>query len=140
MANRILLGQRGSEYGLWVSKPGKNVITDGVEDLLFSSSSSDFKYGQVLARGRYTFSSTDGDTVTVNVTIPSNTKPFAVYYPAVNLVGGTSTDGYYPGLPISSRVVVNYTFPSSNSCDVEFYKYGNETPTIGYIITTVEVQ
>ncbi len=38
MGNRVLLGKKGSEYGLWVSKSGVNVTTAGVQDLLFDSS------------------------------------------------------------------------------------------------------
>ncbi|WP_196258559.1 hypothetical protein [Pelagibacterium limicola] len=36
MANRVLLGERGGEFGLWVSKPGQNVLTAGVNGLLLS--------------------------------------------------------------------------------------------------------
>ena len=37
MANRVLLGKRGSDYGLFISKPGKDVTSVGREDLIFSS-------------------------------------------------------------------------------------------------------
>ena len=38
MANRILLGNRSTGgYGLYVSKPGANVLTCGVDDLIFST-------------------------------------------------------------------------------------------------------
>ena len=38
MANRILLGNRSTGgYGLYVSKSGANVLTCGVDDLLFST-------------------------------------------------------------------------------------------------------
>ena len=37
MANRVLLGERGSDYGLFISKPGANVISCGPEDMLFDS-------------------------------------------------------------------------------------------------------
>lgn len=38
MANRVLLGKRGSDYGLWISKPGKNVLTiTEAEDFIFNS-------------------------------------------------------------------------------------------------------
>lgn len=37
MANRVLLGLRGSDYGLWVSKPAQNVLTAPPSGLLFSS-------------------------------------------------------------------------------------------------------
>jgi hypothetical protein len=52
MANRILLGNRtqdSSGYGLYVSKPGANVLTCDVDDLTFSSlDSTSSPYG---ARG-----------------------------------------------------------------------------------------
>ncbi|WP_196258557.1 hypothetical protein [Pelagibacterium limicola] len=38
MSNRILLGQRGSEQGLWIAKPGQNVLTANDADLQYSSS------------------------------------------------------------------------------------------------------
>ena len=38
MANRVLLGKKGSEYGLWVSKVGQDVTTVGSNNLLFDSS------------------------------------------------------------------------------------------------------
>ena len=37
MANRVLFGKRGSDYGLFVSKPGANVISCDPEDMLFDS-------------------------------------------------------------------------------------------------------
>lgn len=36
MANRIVVGERSGQYGLWVSKPGFNVLTTGQENLLLS--------------------------------------------------------------------------------------------------------
>tara|TARA_Y100000361_G_scaffold148688_1_gene161902 strand:- start:1228 stop:1752 length:525 start_codon:yes stop_codon:yes gene_type:complete len=37
MANRVLLGNRGGDYGLFVSKPGTNVLTCDEEDMLLDS-------------------------------------------------------------------------------------------------------
>jgi len=36
MVERILMGQRGSETGLWVSKPGSNVLTAAENDMMLS--------------------------------------------------------------------------------------------------------
>lgn len=36
MANRIIMGERSGQYGLWVSKPGFNVLTTGQENMLLS--------------------------------------------------------------------------------------------------------
>ncbi len=40
MANRVLLGKKGSDYGLWVSKPGKDVTSASGIDLIFDSETS----------------------------------------------------------------------------------------------------
>jgi hypothetical protein len=32
MTNRVLLGQRGTESGLWVTKPGKEILSNLTED------------------------------------------------------------------------------------------------------------
>jgi len=37
MANRVLIGERGSDYGLFISKPGSNVISADRKDLIFDS-------------------------------------------------------------------------------------------------------
>ena len=37
MANRVLLGKKGSTYGLYISKPGKDVTTASGQDLIFKS-------------------------------------------------------------------------------------------------------
>jgi len=41
MANRVLLGQRGSQYGLFVSRSGSNVLTCADDELIFSTDSTD---------------------------------------------------------------------------------------------------
>jgi hypothetical protein len=37
VTNRILLGRRGAESGLWISRPGVDVVSAGLDDLLFST-------------------------------------------------------------------------------------------------------
>lgn len=49
MANRVCLGQRATnEWGLWVSKPGINVLTGTDDQMLFASDLSAF---QIMASG-----------------------------------------------------------------------------------------
>jgi hypothetical protein len=48
MARRIILGQRGSDYGLWVSKAGVDVQGASGSDLLFDMST---RRGMVLEEG-----------------------------------------------------------------------------------------
>ena len=73
MANRGLLGKRGSEYGLWVSKPGSNVVSCDPEDMLFDSTNMD--YGQTLARG---FIAGDAGATNIAVTSRSGVDPFVI--------------------------------------------------------------
>jgi hypothetical protein len=48
MTRRIILGQRGSDYGLWVSRAGVDVIGASGADLLFDMST---RRGMVLEEG-----------------------------------------------------------------------------------------
>lgn len=64
MANRVLLGRKPgtSAYGLWISKPGGNVLTAPNANMLFALD----KLGQVVMSGRLTFGSSLTQTLTVN--------------------------------------------------------------------------
>ncbi len=46
MANRVLLGKKGSDYGLWVSKSGSDVTSVSDTDMLFATTAASI--GQVL--------------------------------------------------------------------------------------------
>ena len=74
MGNRVLLGKgtsaRGSsEYGLWISKSGQNVLTEGDYDLIFNSEIGDTTTGVSTKNGEcfgvkykgYVEVTTDGD-------------------------------------------------------------------------------
>ena len=58
MANRVLLGKRGSDYGLFVSKPGSNVVSADRKDLIFDS--TDLRSSSVHAIKEITLSSGSG--------------------------------------------------------------------------------
>ena len=73
MANRVQLGKRGSEYGLWVSKPGSEVTTCDQEDMIFDSTNMD--YGQTLARG---YIAGDAGATNVTVTVRDGVDPFVI--------------------------------------------------------------
>ena len=64
MVGRVLLGKKGSNYGLYVSRPGKEVTTVGREDLIFSS--DDTRTSQVLKIIDVTLSSAATATVNYN--------------------------------------------------------------------------
>lgn len=53
MANRVLLGQDGSDYVLKVSKPGVNVLTASDEELIFDSTKPEGS--MILASGSYSW-------------------------------------------------------------------------------------
>ena len=74
MGNRVLLGKgttaRGSsDYGLWISKSGQDVLTDGDDDLIFNSELNDTTTGISTKNGEcigvkykgYTEVTTDGN-------------------------------------------------------------------------------
>ena len=64
MANRVLLGKRGSDYGLWVSKTGANVLTCDPEDMLIDANRAEI-VSQPLdsGTGTVTFTSSGGSFI-----------------------------------------------------------------------------
>tara|TARA_Y100001951_G_C11228911_1_gene233400 strand:+ start:225 stop:749 length:525 start_codon:yes stop_codon:yes gene_type:complete len=83
MANRVLLGKRGSDYGLWVSKSGANVLTCGDSDMIFNSEVSEGS--SVIKSG----------TLAITVGTSTNTDYYSsyVYY---NLDGSNGALNYIP--------------------------------------------
>ena len=73
MTRRIILGRRGSTYGLWVSKPGVDVETAGAADLLFDMTQ---RHGMILEEGSAVVPSGGG----------TRTISFAREYPSIPLV------------------------------------------------------
>lgn len=123
MANRVILGKGrgtgGSDYGLWISKPGKEVLTCDPEDLMFDS--NDRKYGEVLAAGSFTGSAS------IQVEMPNNKPPF-VYTQRFNSLGGFSVG--------EAGVGISYSF-SNTICTVDMTATITSS-TIYYIIVSLE--
>lgn len=72
MANRVLLGNLGSTFGLKVSKEGQNVLTTSDKNLIFDSTKP--RTGQVYAGG-----SNSGQSSAITWT--SGSKPTLTYIP-----------------------------------------------------------
>ncbi len=134
MANRILLGKRGSDYGLWVSKPGSNVATCDAEDMLFDSANMD--YGQVLARGMV---AGDAGATNISVTVRDGIKPLVISrgYDSGNTTMSTrrsaasSTQSYLSAGGSNHTVSISV---STNTATVTITPEPNLEPDIAYII------
>ena len=79
MANRVLLGNRSGQYGLFVSKANKDVTNTSLheDDLIFSTSGSVDEYLQFTPIGN-TSSSTTDDTATITGVGASATPTISV--------------------------------------------------------------
>lgn len=82
MANRVCLGARSGAQGLWISKPGFNVLTAGVDDLLFSTDNPQL---QVVQTG--SLACANGSTASLGI-------PNLGYLPVIMI---------YPGLGSGSQ-------------------------------------
>lgn len=72
MVERVILGNKGGSYGLWVSKPGVSVLTASDWEMLFVSDSRSVR---MLASGVVNVpasSSAFSQTVTLPITAPTN--------------------------------------------------------------------
>ena len=115
MTDRVLLGKRGSDYGLWVSKAGTDVTSTGLENMLFASNVLE-SGGTVLKLGSTTvaFSGT-------NATASSSD----VYY---NLDGSNGSLGFIPIVMFNRKTGNNlYPFNTMHSWDT-----GQIDPPSGY--------
>lgn len=112
MTNRVVMGNKGGTYGLWVSKPGVNVLTASETDMLLSTSGT---FGQIVRSGSFA----------------AGTGTYSISWSAL---------GFRPRLFFGTQMIVegvNYT--SDNSATVRTYnnqEYINEawilvnTPTL----------
>jgi hypothetical protein len=73
MTDRVLLGNRGGAYGLWVAKPGVSVSGAGVNDFMLAA---DQKSLQVIASGMVSSLTSSGATATVTLPVDMGFNPF----------------------------------------------------------------
>ena len=113
--DRVLLGKRGSDYGLWVSKAGTDVTSTGLENMLFASNVQE-SGGSVLKLGSTTvvFSGT-------NATASSSD----VYY---NLDGSNGSLGFIP-IVMFNRKTGNNLYPFNT---MHSWETGDIAPPSGY--------
>lgn len=132
---RVLLGKastaRGgsSVYGLWISKPGKDVETCEDEELLFDSNNK--KYAQVLANGAFT-GSTGNTSTSFDVIMPTGTVPFVYWIPV-------KSSGVYSNFNagFSSYPTVSISAASGNVSTITISSVGIGE-TIIYVVTSLE--
>lgn len=101
MANRVVFGNKGSDYGLWVSKSGENVLTTAKQNMLFDSTVAETG-GLVLKTG------------TTTVTFPTNNPNASSSFVYYNLDGSNGSLGYIPMI-MFARVDGNKVYPFNTS-------------------------
>lgn len=97
MAQRVILGNRGGLYGLFVSKPGQDAMSAPLDNLLLSSARRNL---QIIASGSGTLSG----------------SPFAIAWPA---------QGFRPRVLINSQHDAHFTYSSDNSGSVTLVRDTN---------------
>ena len=139
MTGRVLLGNRGGQYGLFVSKANKEVTNTSLheDDLIFSTSGSVDEYLQFTPIGN-TSSSTTDDTATITGVAASATPTISV--PDLDfqklVIFQTEGTGYVPlatstGGATSTTVTKPATFSNSGitntnqSSDYKFAAVGD---------------
>lgn len=131
MAKRLVIGKANNGtsdiYGLWVSKPGVNVINgSGVlaasEDLLFDSRNS---YGQVLKSGVVTVNPDTTTIVSFNAR-NGQTPPF-IWWRASATKLTLADVNFYTALTVDVSV-------TGNSGELQIVNDENNSLTVGYLI------
>lgn len=136
MADRLVVGKANDGtsdvYGLWVSKPGVNVINSGTgvlaasEDLLFDSRNV---YGQVLKSGTETCA---GDSTTVVTFTAQNgqTPPVFIW---------KATDTELTNVVVGTETNISVSFSiTGNSGTMNLINSKSNSITVGYILWALE--
>lgn len=105
MVNRVLFGKRGTnDFGLWISKPGFNVLSANDDQLLFSSAWSTL---QVVQAGSVAVSDNDPTTVAI---------PNLGYKPTVILIPEVQFSSIFSAT--DARMYAWATFSSNTSMTI----------------------
>lgn len=116
MANRVIFGRRGTDFGLYISKPGFDVLSAGINDMLFHPAQDSLQFVQTGA-----ISVSNGNPV--NIAIPD-----LGYWPMIflapndtygNFPDGTSTD-WDPQITYNSNTSVTINVGGSSSAIVVY--------------------
>jgi hypothetical protein len=106
MSNRVLVGARGSQFGLYVSRTGSNVLTCPDDELIFSSDTAD-QVDHALVLDQITSTNqTAGSTVnnSTNVTTASGEQSFIV-----TTGTDTLTTSFSSGSSLQTVLASNYS-------------------------------
>ena len=124
MGNRVLLGNKGSDYGLWVSKPGGNVLSDADKNLLLSSELGNgiaqtliFQNIAVAAAP----SAGSSATATQNYNSRGGGKSFFYWWINADYLGGNDASNYNGGLGFSGAYITvknKYINATTNQIEV----------------------
>lgn len=96
MVERVLMGQRGSEMGLWISKPGKNVLTASESDMLFlATPTRQTKALQLVQQGTLSFAQGQEYVDIVTPNLGFNPLAGGFFYGAIGFVWVS-----YPGFGV----------------------------------------
>lgn len=111
MANRVLLGQRGSQYGLYVSRSGSDVLSCPDDELIFSTDSADQVDHVIVLEEITSTNQAAGTTVnnSTSVTTATGETSFA-------LVEGTDalTTSFTSGSTFSTTLDSSYSNPDGS--------------------------
>lgn len=105
MANRLLLGQRGSQYGLFVSRSGSDVLTCANDELLFSTNSADQVDHAIVLDQISSVNQTAGSTVNNSTSVTTATGETSFF-----IAEGTDTltTSFSSGSTLSTTLASSY--------------------------------
>ncbi len=133
--NMAVLGKKGASYGLWISKPGKDVLTASIADMLLSMDHVQLQ--QVLKSGVITVAGNSISTISITGYgfVP------VVEYNIVQQVGGEDCIKYpYLGPTVEYQGTTAYDyFVKVAQTTLSFHNEGPNSITFAYRVLTTEV-
>ena len=128
MANRVILGKKGSDYGLFISKPALDVTSEGNDDMLLSSDLPSM--GQVLFFQKIDVGGSA--TVTQAYNNQGGVKTFCMFWTNKDYDGGATSSHYTIDMGFAASVVGltitnEYTNSTTNTIRIVNASYSNSS-------------
>jgi hypothetical protein len=116
MTDRVLIGKKGSDYGLWVAEPGGDVLNDTDKEMLLSSNI--VGTAQILMFQNISVAA--NATATQNYLSNGGGKSFFNYWINADYLGGADASNYNSGLGFSGWFIsVKNKYVNSTTNQIE---------------------
>jgi|TARA_R110001583_G_scaffold19150_4_gene75294 hypothetical protein len=127
MTDRVLIGKKGSEYGLWVAEPGGDVLNDTDKEMLLSSAV--VGTAQILMFQNIAVAA--NATATQNYLSNGGGKSFFNWWINADYLGGADASNYNSGIGFAGAfLTVKNKYVNATTNQIEVTNVNNSAANV----------